>query len=144
MDKEKAVDKLNELLAGEISAAETYHQALAKAEQEDAREINRIRGEHLQAAETLESHIKQLGSRPIKSSGLWVTWSSAVSGSAKLFGKSAAIAALKQGEEHGKELYEDALSESKLPPGSEILVRERLLPQQREHIMTLERLMKQA
>ena len=141
MERNKAAEKLNELLAGEISAIETYEQALHKVgDEEEAKEIRRIRSEHVAAADSLRAQIEQLGSTPTTSSGPWGSWAKTVTGTAKLFGDTAAVKALKEGEEHGRKQYEDAIGAPHLPPGSKKLIHEVLLPQQHEHITVLDRI----
>ena len=52
-----------------------------------------------------------MGGQPDLTSGAWGGFARLVEGGAKLFGKSAAISALEEGEDHGKRLYEDNISE---------------------------------
>src|SRR5437868_4001705 len=127
-------DVLNRLLRGELSATETYQQALAKAGQEPrAAELRRIHDEHRTAANELRQHIHQHGGKPEQGSGAWGAWAKTVEGTAKLFGNAAAVKALKEGEEHGVKDYEDALNDASLPADCKDLIRNRLLPQTRSH-----------
>src|SRR5687768_1795922 len=104
------VDTLNTLLRGEISAIETYQQALAKVTTPPApAELRRIHGEHRAAANALRQHVHASGGDPDQGSGAWGAFAKAVEGTAKLFGDTAALKALKEGEEHGANMYEDAL-----------------------------------
>jgi len=134
-------DVLNALLRGEISATETYDQALRKfsglAEEE---ELRRMRNEHREAADTLRQHVLQQGGEPVMGSGWWGAWARFVEGTAKLFGKSAALQALQEGEEHGVEEYEEVLGIGRLPDDCKGLVRMRLMPQCHAHIQVLGRL----
>src|SRR5262245_52104185 len=95
-------DTLNNLLRGELSAVETYRQALGKVGNEpDAAELRLIASEHREAADMLRRHILSRGGDPPYSAGAWGAWAKAVEGTAKLFGNAAAIKVLKEGEEHG-------------------------------------------
>jgi uncharacterized protein (TIGR02284 family) len=136
------IDTLNSLLRGEIAATETYQQALDKVSDEpEAVHLRRIHGEHRDAANTLRQHIHQFGGQPDQGSGAWGTFAKAVAGTAKIFGDTAALKALKEGEEHGLKEYEEALEEGDLPMECQTLIRTQLLPQTRDHIAILNRSM---
>jgi len=103
-------DTLNCLLRGEISATETYNQALEKfAGQPQEGELRGIRDEHRTAANTLRQHVHTHGGDPSTDSGWWGAWAKLVEGTAKAFGHTAALKALKEGEEHGLKEYREAL-----------------------------------
>ena len=113
--KHERTDPLNSLLRGELSAVETYQQALDKVGNDpNAYELRRIASEHREAADTLRQHILQRGGQPAENSGAWGTWAKAVEGTAKVFGNTAAMKALKEGEEHGIKDYESALKNTDL------------------------------
>jgi uncharacterized protein (TIGR02284 family) len=135
-------DTLNTLLRGELSATETYQQALAKlGDTKGADELRRIHKEHREAANTLRQHIHDHGGKPDQGSGAWGAFAKAVEGTAKAFGADAALKALKEGEEHGIKEYEDALEDDSVLPDCKTLIRSTLLPQTRAHIPVLDRLM---
>lgn len=135
-------DTLNSLLRGEISATETYNQAMEKfSGQREEAELRRIRDEHRTAANTLRQHVHDKGGQPDTDSGLWGTWASFVQGTAKVFGETAALKALKEGEEHGIKEYRDALQDQHLPADCQSLIRTQLLPQCQQHIAELDRMM---
>lgn len=135
-------DTLNALLRGELSATETYQQALAKVGNDrEAPELRRLHDEHRSAANTLRQHVHQMGGKPDQGSGAWGAWAKAVEGTAKVFGNTAAMKALKEGEEHGVKSYEDALHDANLPAECQTLIRSTLLPQTRSHIQVLDQLM---
>src|SRR5262245_53559837 len=95
----KGLECLNSLLRGELSATETYQQALAKVGNDPkAAELRRIHEEHRDAANTLRQHIHAHGGKPDQGSGTWGKFAKAVEGTAKLFGQTAALKALKEGE----------------------------------------------
>src|SRR5437868_9721372 len=109
------IDRLNALLRGELAATETYQQALAKVTNEPgASELRRVHAEHRDAANTLRKHVHEHGGKPDQKSGVWGTFAKAWEGTAKLFGNTAALTALKQGEERGISDYEAALKDEHL------------------------------
>jgi len=136
------VDTLNSLLRGELSAVETYLQALAKFEgQPGEAELRQIMVDHRETANTLRQHIHDLGGKPDQDSGAWGVFAKAVEGAAKAFGCAAALKALKEGEESGLKSYEELLNDPELPRECVTFLRTRLLPQTRAHIAVLDRLM---
>ena len=140
-ERTSPVETLNELLRGEMAAIETYRQALEAVEDgEPAEALRALRLHHRDAADLLWHHVEAHGGQPSEGSGPWGTFAKAVEGTARLLGNRAAIKALKEGEEHGLEKYEEALR-AELPLDCELLIRERLLPRQREHLPVLDRLL---
>jgi len=141
--QQHGVDTLNSLLRGELAATETYQQALAKVGNETgAEELRRIHVEHREAANTLRQHVHKCGGKPDQGSGAWGTFAKAIEGSAKLFGQTAAIKALKEGEQKGARDYESALQSKDLPTECAELIRSQLLPQTKAHVPVLDRFMK--
>lgn len=135
------IDRLNSLLRGELAATETYQQALEKAGSEPAADLRRIHVEHREAANTLRQHVHHVGGKPDQGSGSWGAWAKLVEGTAKLFGNSAALKALKEGEEKGVSDYQDALNDNNLPQECKSLIRTQLLPQTQEHVRMLDQMM---
>lgn len=136
-----ALETLNELLRGEMSAIETYRQALDVVEDGEGAEVLRVlRVDHRDAADVLWHHVEAHGGQPSEGSGAWGAFAKAVEGAARLLGNRAALKALKEGEEHGLRKYEEALSGGGLPLDCELLIRETLLPRQRGHLPVLDRL----
>ena len=134
---------LNKLLRGELAATETYQQALEKLGDEPAAaQLRQIHVDHRTNANTWRQHIHQHGGKPDQDSGAWGLFAKAVEGTAKLLGNTAALKALKEGEEQGISDYESALKEN-LPADCQTLIRTQLLPQTREHIRVLDQLMTQ-
>jgi len=135
------VDTLNALLRGELAAVETYRQAEARFEgQPHVDELRRIGLDHQQAAGRLRQHVEQHGGPPAEHSGLWGNFAALVEGAARVLGKTAALKALKEGEEQGIDDYETALDNPELPAECHRLI-ETLLPRCRAHIRALERLL---
>jgi hypothetical protein len=129
----KPVDTLNELLRGEISAVETYRQALEKLSGSPARaELEECRRSHEMRVQKLRAQVVRLGGNPDETSGAWGAFAKLFEGGAKAFGEKAAIAALEEGEDHGLRLYKGDID--KLDPASRALVEQDVLPaQERTH-----------
>lgn len=132
---------LNRLIRGELSAIETYRQALDKMKDApEATELHAIMVEHRSAAQVLREHVKERGGNPADGSGPWGAWAKFVEGAAQLFGNAAALKALKEGEEHGIKEYEAFLQDPNADQECKDLVRTQLLPQGRAHIPIVDRL----
>jgi hypothetical protein len=135
----KSVDKLNSLLRGELSAVETYKQALAK-EGAEVSALSMLLAEHQEAVAVLSARARALGGTPATESGAWGGFAKAIEGTAKVLGNDAAMKALQLGEEQGTRSYESALEGSDLDAESMRVIRETILPRQREHGAALQRL----
>jgi uncharacterized protein (TIGR02284 family) len=139
------VSSLNSLLRGEMSAIETYRQALDKAGETGfaVAELRGFASDHRDAADALWKHIEKHGGKPSEGSGAWGAFAKAVEGTAKIFGDAAALKALKEGEEHGLKEYQEALEDDELAADCEVLLRG-IVEKQRTHIATLDRLIASA
>jgi uncharacterized protein (TIGR02284 family) len=124
------IDKLNSFLRGERSAVETYNQAIEKLDDEPdiQQRLRMLRDSHGARVSQLASRIRTLGGTPDQTSGAWGSFAKLVEGGAKVFGKSAAISALEEGEDHGKRLYQDNLDE--LSASTMEFIRSQILPEQ--------------
>jgi hypothetical protein len=136
----EVTNTLNSLLRGEMSAMETYKQALDRNDAHSAVELRRIETEHSQAADMLRLHIAERGGQPAETSGAWGLWAKAAAGTAQFFGEEAALRTLKRGEEHGVEVYERAMQDANLDPECRMLIRYTLIPQTLAHMSILDRL----
>ncbi len=135
------VSVCNGLLRGELSAVETYGQAIEKFPGTSAvAELRRIRAEHSEAASRLSANVREMGGEPEKDSGAWGLFTAAVQGAANLFGADSAIESLKRGEIAGRKDYQDALLDAEVMSECKEMIREELLPPVIEHIASLERL----
>jgi uncharacterized protein (TIGR02284 family) len=136
---------LNSLLRGEMSARETYDQAIEKlrdAKRPDlVNTLTRIRTDHAKAVDTLRLHVTTHGGTPSEGSGAWGTFANAVEGAAKMLGPQTALAALKQGEQQGLNDYERTMQSEDVAADCKTLIRSELMPQTQEHIGALDRLM---
>lgn len=139
----ECIDVCNSLLRGELSAIETYSQALAKFVDDPARSsLEDIRFDHEASASRLRDHIAEMGAEPSTDSGAWGEFAKAVEGTAKIFGETAALEALERGENHGIDEYEKALRNPDVMDEIKTVIRARLLPVLTEHIAALKRLKK--
>jgi rubrerythrin len=146
MERNDVVNDLNVLLRDELSATETYRQALDKIRDEhgqDARfqQLAEMQRDHEQAAAELRSMIQQMGGQASNDSGAWGAWSRTVMGTAKLLGDKAALKALKEGEESGLKDW-DTLQE-RCPPQMRAQF-EPTIAREREHVRQLDRLIEAA
>jgi hypothetical protein len=113
-------------------------QAIEKfADHSDKSPLGRIRSDHEAAAASLREIIGESAEEAAISSGPWGVFATAVEAAAGLFGESTALTILQQGEEHGISEYENALAGDDLDESAMWLIRERLLPAQRNHIVSL-------
>lgn len=96
---EHCVNVANTLLRGEISAVETYGQAVEKFREDPAvGELLRIRSEHEQAVQQLRNAVTELHGLPETDSGAWGAITKAIQATANLFGEDSATYSLKRGE----------------------------------------------
>lgn len=131
----------NSLLRGELSAVETYSQALEKFPGSPGAEaLQRIRSDHEESAQVLRNHIAEMGGTPATDSGAWGSFAQAVEGTAKILGESAALKALIEGEQHGINEYENALEDEGVMTDAKDSIREALLPSLFDHVAKLETL----
>ena len=138
---DECIDICNSLLRGELSAVETYTQAIAKFESDPERQaLEGIRSEHERSVNRLREHLADMGAAPAPDSGAWGSFAKAVEGTAKLLGESPALMALEEGEEHGINEYEEALRHPGVMSEIKSVIRGELLPALSEHLATLGRL----
>lgn len=124
------VENLNAFLRGERSAVETYKQAIEKID--DSNVTQRLRelcDSHENRMRQLEARIESLGGAPDRSSGPWGSFAKLVQGGANVFGKSAAVSALEEGEDHGQRLYKDHIDE--LSDETRQFINSQIMPEQR-------------
>jgi uncharacterized protein (TIGR02284 family) len=146
-DPKNVRGELDSYLRGEISAAETYRMALDSLQAKspppvDVSVLRDIQQEHGRAAQALRERIRQLGGEASDSSGLWGSWAKLATSVANFLGDAATLKALKEGEEHGRHEYDEALED--LDVTSAELLSTQLIPAQQRHIEALDRLIKAA
>ena len=131
----------NSLLRGELSAVETYDQAIRKyAGTHAVQELRRIRDEHEKSANRLSQNVRSMGGLPDPSSGVWGLVATAIQGTADLFGAGSALESLKKGEMLGRHGYHEALIDEGVMPECKSLIHDELLPRIHEHLAALDRL----
>jgi bacterioferritin (cytochrome b1) len=113
------IERLNSLLRGEISAAETYKLAIENVEEGKHRHLRErlltLLHDHGQHAQLIREEIGRLGGKADKTSGGWGFFARMVQGVSNLFGDTSALKALKEGEQHGLKEYEEATEEMTEP-----------------------------
>lgn len=134
-------DQMNKCLQSELSAVETYQQALDKDRQKFGHEMEfqtlaSILTDHQQAASQIEAQMQGMGQTPVHDSGAWGKWAKFVMGTATLLGDKAALKAFKEGEESGLKEYQDLRLDITAPPQLKSLMGD-LVAQQKTHIRTL-------
>jgi uncharacterized protein (TIGR02284 family) len=133
MDRDKVIDQLNSFLRGEISAVETYRQAVSKVTSIAARsEVTDCLRSHEERVMKLSNYIRQLGGTPETSSKVWGAFAKLVQGGANALGERAAIAALEEGEDHGIKDYQADLSDLDID-SRQFVEMELMRPQQQTH-----------
>lgn len=108
----KSINPLNSFLRGELAAVETYRQAMAKLVDSVHRPVlEQCARSHEERVRLLSLEVRRLGGEPATSSGPWGAFAKLVEGGAQLFGEKAAIAALEEGEDHGRDDYKRDLAD---------------------------------
>lgn len=131
MTIESTLDQLNEFYRGEQSAVETYDLAIKRTKDPElSRSLIQLRQDHAQRLDVIRNKICELAGEPSATSGAWGAFAKAVQAGADVFGDTAALSALEEGEDHGIKMYTDALREG------DIIVRDLvatvLMPAQRK------------
>jgi uncharacterized protein (TIGR02284 family) len=133
MHDDKNIKHLNSFLRGELSAVETYNQAIEKMRSEDPRvteELRVCRDSHQRRVDELTREVRRLGGEPSTDSGVWGSFAKLVEGGAKLFGQKAAISALEEGEDHGRNDYQRDVNE--LDPPYRDFIQQKIMPEQQK------------
>jgi len=100
------MNKLDECLRAELSAAETYQVALRYVRQSDvARTLRRIHESHERRARALRERLRSAGGDLPRSSGTWGAVARLVQAGAHLLGDGPILRALEDGEERVSSLY---------------------------------------
>ena len=101
------VETLNSFLRGEISAVETYRQAIDHVSDDRIRsQLEDCLHDHEHRVEALRERVEKLGGTPTEGSGPWGTFARLVQGGASMLGEKVAIQALEEGEDHGLSDYQ--------------------------------------
>jgi len=124
-----SIDALNSLLKQEISAVQSYKQAITKLNDgQPIATFEELQVAHARRAQRLRKRVEQLGGIPKESSGTWGAFSKAVTAAGALLGPRPAVAALEEGEDRGLADYKSCLN--KLDEQSRTIILTELLPGQ--------------
>ena len=126
---DKVVSSLNSLLRGEISAVETYNQAIKQLAKEPLNDLIDNRNCHSKRVDVIHNHIIEHGGTPDATSGIWGSFAKLVEKSAAMISVKSVIAALEEGEDHGIKQYRNP---GDLDSSSIHLIQTVLLPRQLE------------
>lgn len=135
---EKYMKKLKALYRGELSAVETYKQAMEKFESEP--EIMRLQSfvnDHEEAVKFFESKIESMGDHTEHDSGAWGTTAKTVMGAAKFFGDTSTLKALEEGEEHGLSEYKELHNLDETPTELKREIEQKFIPKTQDHINSI-------
>ncbi|PPD46896.1 MAG: hypothetical protein CTY16_08440 [Methylobacter sp.] len=139
------IEQIEKLLKDELSATETYLQALDKFKEDvglgEAEHLIPIYEDHKDAVSSLQALTLRLGGTPAEDSGAWGTWAKIILGGANMLGKESVLRTLQEGEKNGAEDYRRALEDTELLADIRALIETQLLPAQQGHINALERLL---
>ncbi len=135
------LEALNSLLRGEMSAVECYTLSLGKFNDlQLIADLQTIRDDHSRAVRQLRDQVVWFGGKPAECAGAWGIFAETLTSVAKVIGPTTALDALREGEEHGIDEYENALENNDIHPDCHRLIRYELLPACRKHIEELDRL----
>lgn len=110
MNTEDIIDQLNSFLRGEISAVETYAMARERVSALGPQgDLARCQSSHEGRVVRLTAKIAELGGEPATSSGVWGAFAKLTESGAALFGEAAAVGAIEEGEDHGRDDYKRGL-----------------------------------
>ncbi|XXF76112.1 DUF2383 domain-containing protein [Myxococcaceae bacterium GXIMD 01537] len=133
------VETLNSFLRGEISAVETYRQAIGHVEHDIVRrELEECRQDHEHRVDALRERIEKMGGTPSEGSGVWGTFAKLGQSGADTLGERTAVGALEEGEDHGLADYQRDLGQ--VHGEARRFVRMELLPAQKRTYERLHRL----
>ncbi len=136
---DQTIDTCNALLRDEITAVETYTQAIEKfhSAATDA-VLESIRTDHQVNAFELHKLVSDSGAEPSGSSGAWRGFVQALENTASLFGESPALKILQAGEDNGISQYENALANADVSEAAKTLIKRTLLPPLSGHLIELQ------
>ncbi|MFZ4715281.1 MAG: DUF2383 domain-containing protein [Bacteriovoracaceae bacterium] len=130
----------NDLIQEEMAAVQNYKQVIEKVkDHSELSQLRLIQQNHSMAVEILRKYVTFETNLKTKTAGVWGAFTKAYTGSAKLFGNSSAMRALRQVEIHGLEEYREYLKNEKVDPKLKADIRNKLIPMQELHIKTISR-----
>ncbi|HEY9753617.1 MAG TPA: DUF2383 domain-containing protein [Oculatellaceae cyanobacterium] len=109
----ECTDKLNAMLKGELSALETYRQALEKVRDSNVKAtLKECHMCHSGRVDTLVQKIVELGGKPAENSGAWGAFAKMMEGGAAALGDKSAVSMLEEGEDKGLDDYKKLLCDA--------------------------------
>ena len=131
--------QIESLIRGEMSAVKSIDAILSKIQNDsELNELSSIRQDHVQAVDKLKRFSGGEFKEETQSSGPWGAFAQTFTGGASFFGDKAALRALKVGEEHGRNEYQEALSSGNLDSELTNVIQNELLPNQERHLKTID------
>ena len=125
----RSVQQLGSFCRGEMSARDSFIVALTYPIMEPYREVLvHCQESHQRRAELLVHEIERLGGEAPKSAGPWGALTDIIERTAMGISRGAAIAALREGEDHGLRDYRADIP--KLDPALRDFVEDKILPEQ--------------
>lgn len=132
------IEVCNQLLQVELSAVETYRQALLRDRRDVARvTLEELHRNHITSANHLREVVTDLGAEACNETGAWGAFPDVVKGAAYLVHRDTVRPALRQGERDGCRAYEDALRQPGLAPDCAHFILLELQPRQRRNLETI-------
>lgn len=133
---------LNALFRAELTAVESYDRGLPEFEKGPAAaDLHRLRDAHAEAVAQLRERVVRCGAEPTEGPCTWTGFAAAAGDAVKALGPATVLRALHEGEQYAVGEYEAALTGGQLDAETANLVRSHLLPQCREHVLHLDRLL---
>lgn len=137
-------EAINEIIRGEIAAMHAYQQVFEQLKDDpDAIHLDMLFEEHRSAVEFWRTQATREFSYPAEDAGVWGSAAAAFVGVSKLFGDRSALTALRKGEEYGLDLYREMLEREELSPALKEVIEEKFIVQQKAHISTVSKLIKE-
>lgn len=137
---EVTIDCYNSLLRVEIFAIETYTRTIDRFPSLSRNgPCERIRADHVANSASLRRLVGEHGEIPAATSGLWGDLARMAQATGILFGESTALRILLQGEQLGIRKYEKTLANQRVSSETKDLIRRRLLPKLKAHLIELDR-----
>jgi rubrerythrin len=138
-----APTQLDDLMRGEMAALKAYDQALADLKDEKERsKLMAIRDDHEKALSAMSKYVEGKPEllKDTEEAGPWGTFAKSWTKGRGLVGNEGAIKALRQGEQHGINEYEEALRDEKISKELKDRIRSEFLPNQKKHVESLKKL----
>lgn len=143
-DRNQRSNKLvDEICRGEIAAVESYEQVLQKIQGgAEAASLHDFCEDHRKAADFWKGQSLKQNHPPQDTSGAWGKAVHAIVGTSKILGETAALKALKEGEEHGLKEYQDMLASNVITIEQREAIVNEFVPGQKRHIERLTSIIK--